>query len=242
MGETVAQFEELLQVVDQLLPEWVQREDDGTGGGGSTDVGVGGDGDDSPPLTGAARRAAAKRKGQELHADNRGQQKEARKTARVKEAEQTANKCVSSALSSLSGLFPPATGGGNKWRDITDEADSASAQLDLRLKQAQAYEDFSNRLAKVMDGDPGGVSVMARFYKKELLNLERAMFPQAADAGAGEAGAGAGATVEHGVMATLGAEGGSSGPTAAGGAGARDGAEDGLGSGEEDDMESEPDV
>ncbi|CAN0290394.1 unnamed protein product [Scytosiphon promiscuus] len=137
MGETVAQFEELLQVVDQLLPEGVQREDDGTGGGGSTDVG--GCGDEPQTVTGPARRAAAKRQGVEMLAESRKKHKAARKTARAKEAEQTANNCVTNALSAMSGMFSPAPGAGSKWRDITDQADSESAQLDLSLKQGQAY-------------------------------------------------------------------------------------------------------
>ncbi|CAN0463993.1 unnamed protein product, partial [Hapterophycus canaliculatus] len=170
MGETVSMFPELLQVVDQLLPAGVQREDDGTRGVGSTDVGG------APPVTGVARRAAAKRTGEALHDDNRKKQKEIRKTARAKEAEDTANKCVSNALSAMSGLFSPAAGGGSKWRDMADQAESASAQLDLRLKQGRAYKDISELLAQVTEKDPEGVSVMARFYKQELGNLEAAMF------------------------------------------------------------------
>ena len=71
-------------------------------------------------------------------------------------------------------MFPTATGN-STWRDITDEAESASAVLSLRTRQNAVHKAFSEDLAAATVEDPEGVGFRVKFLEREIKRLETDM-------------------------------------------------------------------
>lgn len=169
-------FPELLQIIDQALPEDLQREDDGLGQSDSPDDVVG-DADDDARPTAATRRENAKRKGRDLHAANRGTKAKAKRTARMREAEEIGGTITDKLVRGMTPLFAGQSSASSKYTEATDKAESESAQLQLRLSQMDAYKTFRADLNKELAEDPSGTSFQARFLKRQLQELEAAMLP-----------------------------------------------------------------
>ena len=181
MGEVVGAYPELDQICNALLPEELQREDAGIADESASDS--------SPATSNASHRASTKRTGREFHAHNRKGVVKARRTKRELVAEKTADRCTDKALLRVSSIFPTAAGN-FKWRDITNEAESASAVLSLRTRQNVAHKAFSEDLAAARVEDPEGVGLRVKFLDREIKRLETDMLGPDIGSGAGKGGSG----------------------------------------------------
>ncbi|CAN0174827.1 unnamed protein product [Scytosiphon promiscuus] len=170
VGAAVEKFPELHQVMTNLLPDNVQREDAGTGGAGSVAAEGGPD-----------RRAEAKRAGQDLYVNTKGGQKKLLKAQREAAAAAVVSSAVTSAVSSvMSDVFMPALsqqagGGENEHRARTDEAESMSASLALSQQQGSARRRWTEELRAEEALGERGDEWQKNWLKKQLKELQAAM-------------------------------------------------------------------
>jgi len=190
MGELVTIHPELRQIVDQVLPEDVQEEDDGT----EQYEGPGGDGgeEEETETPAADRRTAAKRKGRELfNAASRDDKTKARASAKQKAAEQMAGTMATTLVRGMTPLFTAASSGSSRWTEATQKTESELAQLDLRTAQFKSHQFYSEQLAKLREAGEGE-SFPATFLQSQLKTLEASMMPPQPAAAAATNGGGAG--------------------------------------------------
>lgn len=188
MGELVATFPELHQIIDQALPEDVALEDDGTGTPESAaDFGDGGDKDTPTAPSDQEKRKIAKRKGRQS-AEQRRSDACARKNAKTKADAAVAEKFAKTVMDQAASKLPFLSGnpyGGSKWSEATDKAESESAALDLAQKRMSAYDKFTADLEKAELADPSGTSFRVRYLKLQVQQLEAAMLPPESTNGPG---------------------------------------------------------
>lgn len=155
-----------------LVPEGVQREDNGTGSG----AGASG---------GAARRAAAKREGERLDGLNRAGKKKAKQEERAKGAADATQQAVRSVIEGMSPLLssmapaplppvvpvPPVS----RWREKTDEAESKAAAIALSGDILTAHGNFLDKLRDEENRGPGGNEKRIAYLKKKIAALEKEM-------------------------------------------------------------------
>ncbi|CAN0429555.1 unnamed protein product [Pylaiella littoralis] len=118
VGEAIKKYPELDQACNALLPEDVQREDDGTGAAAGE-------------TGGAERRASAKREGERLHGMKRAGKKKAKKDERAQSVADATEKAVSSATAGMAPLLAsmkPDTANG---RPQTDDPGRQVAEIVL---------------------------------------------------------------------------------------------------------------
>lgn len=168
IGAAVDKFPELHQVMTNLLPDGVQREDAGTGGG--TAAG------------GAASRVAAKREGAELY-DNTKKGRQSGKFERERRATEAVSTAVKGAVTSvMADVVMPAIGQGNGsnasvFRNQTEESESKSAALSFAQQQVTAYERWTTK-PQELEAKEGGVEAKPFLHSwlvKKVAELEGSM-------------------------------------------------------------------
>lgn len=189
MGELITRYPQFEGLVDQVLPEGVQLEDDGTGSFGEVEESD----DDADAATAAAkRRQAAKRKGRE-GAQQREVKLKSRVKAREREAVSTAEAMASSMVRGFTPLLSGSSGGSSKWSEATQKTESEQAELALSLQQMDAHKVFSDELAELEKAGRGS-DFRATFLKVKLQQLEAQMLPPETSSGsAANGGSGTGA-------------------------------------------------
>ena len=158
VGVAVEIFPELHQV--NLLPEGVQREDAGTGGGGAEG--------------GAEQRETAKRAGVALYNLTRnGQRKLLKSQKRESRAALAVSTAVTDAVFSvMTDVVMPAL---MDARARTEEAASKSAVLSLALEQRQAHQAWSDELKEEEALGEDGNSFRKGWLQKKISELEATM-------------------------------------------------------------------
>lgn len=170
VGAAVEMFPELHQVMTNILPDNVQREDAGTGGAGAAAA------EGEPD-----RRAQAKRAGQALYVNSKGGQKKLLKVQREATAAAAVSSAVTSAVSSvMSDVLMPAlaqqAGGEEKeHRARTDEAESKSASLALSQQQGSARRKWTEELKAEEALGESGDAWQKEWLKKQIKELQAAM-------------------------------------------------------------------
>lgn len=165
VGAAVELFPELHQVMTNLLPEDVQREDAGIGGAGA-----------AAAEGGPERRAEAKRAGQALYATTKGGQKKQREATAAAAVSSAVTSAVSSVMSDvLMPVLAQQGGGGDaEHRSRTDEAESMSASLALSQQQGVARKKWTEEL-KVEEAREDRDEWQINWLKKKLQELQTAM-------------------------------------------------------------------
>lgn len=168
IGAAVEKFPELHQVMTNLLPDGVQREDAGTGGASAEG--------------GAVSRATAKRQGSDLYNDSKKERK-AGKSERERKTSEAVSAAVKGAVTSvISDVVMPALAQGNGpnesvYRTRTEEAESKSAALSFARQQAATYEEWTNKLKDFEAQEGGGAAApfMHAWLVKKVAELEESM-------------------------------------------------------------------
>lgn len=171
IGAAVEMFPELHQIMTNLLPEGVQREDNGTGGGGAGGGAAGG----------ASSRAAAKRAGADLFNKSKSGQRKTEKAERERKAAGAISTAVSGALSTvMTELIPSLSGGGGGDAAARDKAEKAAAQsatLALAQERGEAHARWTVQLRELtlqlVEGEEEPFKV--GWLKKQIKDLETAM-------------------------------------------------------------------
>lgn len=162
VGEAIKKYPELDQVCNALLPEDVQREDDGTGAAAGE-------------AGGAERRASAKREGERLHGMNRAGKKKAKKDERAQSVADATEKAVSSAIAGMAPLLAsmkPDTANG---RPQTDDPERQVAEIVLADECMTAHENWSKELAEEEKKGEEGSVFRKKFMRERIESLEKRM-------------------------------------------------------------------
>lgn len=157
------EFPELKDVWSKLLPQDVQREDDGTGAAtGGAEAGS----------TPSERRANAKREGEAAFDKTRQGKKQKKLTAQATAMKEAVSEAVKGFETMLS---PQQQQQESEWRRKTDEHESKSAGIALDDADIlQAHEQFTDKLEKKKEAkDGGGNAARMKLLRKKIANLEK---------------------------------------------------------------------